>query len=230
MTAPIISLNNVRLSLTSRAGPVEILRGITLDLAQGQSVAIVGPSGSGKTSLMMVLAGLERATSGRVIVSGRDLLDLDEDERAVLRGAEIGIVFQSFHLVPTMTALENVALPLEFQGAADATARARTLLAEVGLGHRIQHFPAEMSGGEQQRVALARALSTRPRLILADEPTGNLDGDTGKHIIDLLFGLHERSDATLILVTHDERLAARCQRTLRMTDGVISSDELKDAA
>lgn len=230
VTAPIISLNNVRLSLTSRAGPVEILRGITLDLAQGQSVAIVGPSGSGKTSLMMVLAGLERATSGRVIVSGRDLLDLDEDERAVLRGAEIGIVFQSFHLVPTMTALENVALPLEFQGAADATARARTLLAEVGLGHRIQHFPAEMSGGEQQRVALARALSTRPRLILADEPTGNLDGDTGKHIIDLLFGLHERSDATLILVTHDERLAARCQRTLRMTDGVISSDELKDAA
>lgn len=230
MTAPIISLNNVRLSLTSRAGPVEILRGITLDLVQGQSVAIVGPSGSGKTSLMMVLAGLERATSGRVIVSGRNLGDLDEDERALLRGAEIGIVFQSFHLVPTMTALENVALPLEFQGAADATARARTLLAEVGLGHRIQHFPAEMSGGEQQRVALARALSTRPRLILADEPTGNLDGETGKHIIDLLFGLHERSDATLILVTHDERLAARCQRTLRMTDGVISADELKDAA
>jgi len=230
VTAPIISLDNVRLSLTSRAGPVEILRGITLDLAQGQSVAIVGPSGSGKTSLMMVLAGLERATSGRVIVSGRDLRELDEDERARLRGAEIGIVFQSFHLVPTMTALENVALPLEFQGAADATERARSLLAEVGLGHRLLHFPAEMSGGEQQRVALARALSTRPRLILADEPTGNLDGETGKHIIDLLFRLHERSDATLILVTHDERLAERCQRTLRMTDGVIAADELKDAA
>lgn len=230
MTAPIISLDNVRLSLNSRAGSVEILRGITLDLALGQSVAIVGPSGSGKTSLMMVLAGLERATSGRVIVSGRDLSGLGEDERARLRGAEIGIVFQSFHLVPTMTAVENVALPLEFQGAADAASRARSLLVDVGLGHRLQHFPAEMSGGEQQRVALARALSTKPRLILADEPTGNLDGETGRHIIDLLFGLHERSDATLILVTHDERLAERCQRTLRMADGVVSADELKDVA
>lgn len=230
MPAPIVSLDNVRLSLTSRAGAVEILRGITLDLTPGQSVAILGPSGSGKTSLLMVLAGLERATSGRVVVSGQDLSGLDEDERARLRGAEIGIVFQSFHLVPTMTALENVALPLEFQGSPDAITRARELLAEVGLGARLQHFPAELSGGEQQRVALARALSTKPRLILADEPTGNLDGETGRHVIELLFGLHDRSDATLILVTHDERLAERCQRTLRMADGVISADELKDAA
>lgn len=230
MAAPIVSLNDVRLSLTSRAGVVEILRGISLDMAPGQSVAIVGPSGSGKTSLLMVLAGLERATSGSVIVSGRNLSALDEDERARLRGTEIGIVFQSFHLVPTMTALENVALPLEFQGSADAASRARNLLGEVGLGHRLQHFPAELSGGEQQRVALARALSTKPRLILADEPTGNLDGETGKHVIDLLFGLHGRSDATLILVTHDDNLAERCQRTLRMADGVISADELKDAA
>ena len=230
MAAPIVSLDNVRLSLTSRAGVVEILRGISLDLSQGQSVAIVGPSGSGKTSLLMVLAGLERATSGRVVVSGRDLSSLGEDERALLRGTEIGIVFQSFHLVPTMTALENVALPLEFQGAPDAFARAKDLLGEVGLGHRIQHFPAELSGGEQQRVALARALSTKPRLILADEPTGNLDGETGKHVIDLLFGLHARSDATLILVTHDDRLAERCERTLRMADGRILADEMKDAA
>ncbi|CFX10062.1 putative transporter subunit: ATP-binding component of ABC superfamily [Candidatus Filomicrobium marinum] len=230
MPAPIVSLDNVRLSLTSRAGAVEILRGITLDLTPGQSVAILGPSGSGKTSLLMVLAGLERATSGRVVVSGQDLSKLDEDERARLRGTEIGIVFQSFHLVPTMTALENVALPLEFQGSPDAASRARELLGEVGLGSRLQHFPAELSGGEQQRVALARALSTKPRLILADEPTGNLDGETGRHIIELLFGLHGRSDATLILVTHDERLAERCQRTLRMTDGIISADDLKDAA
>lgn len=228
MAAPIVLLDNVLLSLTSRAGTVEILRGISLDLAPGQSVAIVGPSGSGKTSLLMVLAGLERATSGRVIVSGHDLSRLDEDERARLRGAEIGIVFQSFHLVPTMTALENVALPLEFQGSAEATRRARELLEEVGLGHRLQHFPAELSGGEQQRVALARALSTRPRLILADEPTGNLDSETGRQVIDLLFGLHGRTEATLILITHDERLAERCQRTLRMADGVICADEIKD--
>ncbi len=196
----------------------------------GNPVAILGPSGSGKTSLLMVIAGLEPATAGRVSVDGADLSGLDEDRRARLRGEKIGIVFQSFHLVPTMTALENVALPLEFQGRDDAFAIARELLAEVGLDERRDHFPAELSGGEQQRVALARALSTRPKLILADEPTGNLDTDTGRQIIDLLFRLHRESRSTLVLVTHDEKLAHRCERTLRMGDGTIVADEMAAAA
>ncbi len=215
---------NVGLTLTSRAGPVEILRDVSLDVAAGQSLAIVGPSGSGKTSLLMVTAGLERATRGRVIVAGYDLQGLDEDALARVRGAEIGIVFQSFHLVPTMTALENVALPLEFAGRADAEKVAAAVLDEVGLSHRLTHYPAEMSGGEQQRVAIARALATAPKLLLADEPTGNLDGRTGQTIVELLFDLQRRHAATLILVTHDAALARMCQRTVRMADGRIVED------
>ena len=220
----IIDLDDIRLTLTSRAGPVDILRGVSLQVAAGQSLAIVGPSGSGKTSLLMVLAGLERATAGRVRVAGHDFASLGEDALTRVRGAEIGIVFQSFHLVPTMTALENVALPLEFAGDRTAFDSARALLVEVGLGGRTDHFPAQLSGGEQQRVALARALAARPKLILADEPTGNLDGKTGRAVIDLLFGLQRRRQSTLVLVTHDERLAAECQRTIRMADGRIVSE------
>jgi len=220
---PIVALEQVRLTLTSRAGPVEILRDVSLDVEEGQSLAIVGPSGSGKTSLLMVVAGLERATSGGVRVAGHDLTRLNEDKLALVRGANIGIVFQSFHLVPTMTALENVALPLEFAGDSNAFEIARALLEEVGLTPRVDHFPAQLSGGEQQRVAIARALSRQPRLILADEPTGNLDSQTGKHIIDLLFGLQRRRDATLMLVTHDQRVAAACARTIHMADGRINT-------
>jgi putative ABC transport system ATP-binding protein len=224
VTEPIAVLKNVRLTLSSRAGPVQILRDVDLEARAGQSLAIVGPSGSGKTSLLMVMAGLERATSGKVKVAGQDLSRMSEDELALMRGAEIGIVFQSFYLVPTMTALENVALPLEFAGAPDATFTARELLQEVGLSHRMDHFPAQLSGGEQQRVAIARALSRRPRLVLADEPTGNLDRLTGGQVIDLLFGLQRRRSSTLILVTHDERLAAACDRTIHMADGRIEAD------
>lgn len=221
---PIIDLEDIRLTLSSRAGPVDILRGVSLKVPAGQSVAIVGPSGSGKTSLLMVLAGLERATSGKVRVAGHDLASMGEDDVTRVRGAEIGIVFQSFHLVPTMTAIENVALPLEFAGDPAAFETARALLGEVGLGGRTDHFPAQLSGGEQQRVALARALSARPKLLLADEPTGNLDGKTGRAVVDLLFGLQRRRHSTLVLVTHDERLAAECQRTIRMADGRIVSE------
>ncbi len=230
MTDPILGLKDVRLTLESRAGPVEILRGVTLTAAPGQSIAIAGPSGSGKTSLLMVIAGLERATSGTVRVADHDFSALDEDALALMRGASIGIVFQSFHLVPTMTALENVALPLEFAGNAEARPIAAEHLAEVGLKHRMDHFPAQLSGGEQQRVAIARALAPRPKIILADEPTGNLDGKTGRQVIDLLFALQRRRQATLILVTHDERLAAECDRTIRMADGLIVSDQQAAAA
>jgi putative ABC transport system ATP-binding protein len=226
----IIQLKDIRLTLTSRAGPVEILRDVSLDITAGQSTAIVGPSGSGKTSLLMVMAGLEKATGGAVIVNSREISGLSEDELAVLRGRDVGIVFQSFHLVPTMTALENVALPLELAGIPDAFTTARTLLGDVGLGARVDHFPAQLSGGEQQRVAIARALSRRPPLILADEPTGNLDGKTGQQIVDILFGLRERIGATLVLVTHDERLAAMTDRVIRMSDGKIGSDEIKRPA
>jgi putative ABC transport system ATP-binding protein len=220
----IISLRDVSLTLSSRAGPVEILWGVDMDVSGGESVAIVGPSGSGKTSLLMVIAGLERATRGRVQVAGRDFTGMDEDALALVRGANIGIVFQSFHLVPTMTALENVALPLEFAGKRDALETARALLDEVGLSHRIDHFPAQLSGGEQQRVALARALSPRPQILLADEPTGNLDGKTGETIVNLMFDLQKRRQATLILVTHDPRLAERCSRVVRMADGRVESE------
>ncbi len=224
MPDSLISLDKVNLTLRSRAGDVEVLRSIDLSVEEDQSVAIVGPSGSGKTSLLMVMAGLERATSGRVVVTGHDFNMLDEDQLAAARGGTIGIVFQSFHLVPTMTALENVALPLELAGEPRARAAATKLLQEVGLGARLDHFPAQLSGGEQQRVALARALVPEPRLILADEPTGNLDGTTGRAIVDLLFGLRARLKATLILVTHEDSLALRCQRLIRMADGKIVAD------
>lgn len=217
----IASLRGVNLTLTSRAGPVAILRDIVLDIKANQSLAIVGPSGSGKTSLLMILAGLERATSGEVTVAGNDYAALDEDGRAKARAKDIGIVFQAFHLVPSMTALENVALPLEFAGSPAPQARAAELLNQVGLAHRVTHYPAELSGGEQQRVALARAIALRPRLLLADEPTGNLDGATGKQVIDMLFGLQRRNEATLVLVTHDEKLASQCDRTIHMADGLI---------
>lgn len=226
----IISLKDVALTLDSRAGPVSILNGVGLDVEKGESLAIVGPSGSGKTSLLMILAGLERATSGLVRVAGHDFQALGEDELARVRGEMIGIVFQSFHLVPTMTALENVALPLEFSGRPQAEETARLRLDEVGLAHRLDHYPSQLSGGEQQRVALARALSIEPKLLLADEPTGNLDGRTGRGVVDLLFGLKKDRDSTLVLVTHDERLADECDRVIRMADGRIVDDRRARAA
>jgi putative ABC transport system ATP-binding protein len=229
VATPVIALNDVSLTLSSRAGPVQILKRVNLQIGEGESVAVVGPSGSGKTSLLMIVAGLERATSGSVWVAGRDFLGLSEDELAVIRGSNIGIVFQSFHLVPTMTALENVALPLEFAGKPAAFATARALLTEVGLAHRAEHFPAQLSGGEQQRVAIARAMSPRPQIILADEPTGNLDGKTGEQVMELLFGLQRRRQATLVFVTHDVRLAQRCGRLVRMADGEIAGAELATA-
>jgi putative ABC transport system ATP-binding protein len=221
---PVIALRDVSLTLATRAGAVEILKGIDLTVSPGESVAIVGPSGSGKTSLLMVMAGLERASGGSVKIAGHELAGLGEDALALVRGANIGIVFQSFHLVPTMTALENVALPLELAGRADAFDAARTLLDEVGLAHRTDHFPAQLSGGEQQRVAVARALAPNPQIVLADEPTGNLDGPTGEHIIDLLFDLQRRRQATLVLVTHEMRLAGRCGRTVSMADGRVQPE------
>lgn len=219
--APAIKLEGVAVTLPSRAGPVAILRGIDLEVETGEAIAVVGPSGSGKSTLLMVTAGLERATGGRVAVVGADYATLDEDGLARLRAANIGIVFQSFHLVPTMTAIENVALPLEFLGEAGAFATARAALAEVGLAHREAHFPGQLSGGEQQRVAIARALSPRPKLILADEPTGNLDLATGAQVMDLLFALKERTGATLLLITHDRSLAKRCDRIVNLADGRI---------
>lgn len=227
MSSMEVALEGVGLTLTSRAGPVSILQDVSLRVPQGQALAIVGPSGSGKTSLLMVIAGLEKATAGSVHVAGRDLGGLNEDQLALVRGANIGIVFQSFHLVPTMTAIENVALPLEFAGKADALPTAAAMLAEVGLAHRAQHFPAQLSGGEQQRVAIARALAPRPRLLLADEPTGNLDGKTGAQVIDLLLGLHRNRNVTLVLVTHDAGLAQRCGRIVHMADGRITRDEME---
>jgi putative ABC transport system ATP-binding protein len=230
VTSAIATLTDVGLTLTSRAGPVSILRGVNLEVRRAQSLAIVGPSGSGKTSLLMILAGLERATTGRVVVAGQDYGGLDEDGRARVRARNIGIVFQSFHLIPSMTAHENVALPLLFAGRPDGDQVATGLLNDVGLGHRMTHYPAELSGGEQQRVALARAVSLTPKLLLADEPTGNLDGATGQQVIDMLFGLQRRTQATLVLVTHDEKLATLCERTIHMADGQIVADRVGVAA
>lgn len=223
-----MTLRDVDLTLENRAGPVNILRSVSLDVTAGRSLAIVGPSGSGKTSLLMVMAGLERPTAGAVQVCGKNFVTMSEDELALVRGANIGIVFQSFHLVPTMTALENVALPLEFSGAKGAFDVAAEYLDDVGLSQRQDHYPAQLSGGEQQRVALARALAPSPRLLLADEPTGNLDSTTGRQIIDLLFALQNKRNATLVLVTHDDALATRCDRVVRMADGRIVADQ--DAA
>ena len=219
-----MQVRNLHLTLPSAAGPVNILRGVDLDIAAGEATGIIGPSGSGKTSLLMVLAGLERATSGSIVVAGQSVTAMDEDALARLRRDTIGIVFQAFHLIPSMTALENVAVPLELAGARDATARARTTLAAVGLAHRLTHLPGQLSGGEQQRVALARATVAEPPLLLADEPTGNLDRGTGGQVMDLLFGLRERLGTTLLLITHDEHLAARCGRVVRMEDGKVVED------
>jgi putative ABC transport system ATP-binding protein len=222
---PIVRFADVHLDMASDAGMVNILRGITLDIASGEITAVVGPSGAGKSSLMMVAGGLERATSGRVEVVGQDLGRLDDDARARLRRDHVGIVFQGFHLIPTMTALENVALPLEFAGRGDAFEAAQAALEWVGLGPRLSHYPAQLSGGEQQRVAVARAFVGRPKLLLADEPTGNLDGATGKQVMDLLFDLARAERATLILITHDMALAERCDRILRIADGLVVGDQ-----
>lgn len=219
---PIVSLKAVDLTLDSRAGPVNILKSVSLDVADGQTIAIVGPSGSGKTSLLMIMAGLEKPTLGSVEVAGHDFAKLNEDQLAIARGENIGVVFQSFHLVPTMTAQENVALPLEFAGVGEAFERAAQYLDDVGLTHRKDHYPAQLSGGEQQRVALARALVVQPKLLLADEPTGNLDSSTGAQIVDLLFDLQVKRSATLVLITHDENLARRCDRVVRMNDGQLT--------
>ena len=221
---PLIRLEGVFLNLASLAGEVNVLRGVDLSVAAGETLGIVGPSGSGKSTLLMVMAGLERVSAGRVMVAGHDLSARDEDQLARFRRSEVGIVFQSFHLIPTMTALENVAVPLELAGITDAFDRAEAELATVGLGHRLHHTPGQLSGGEQQRVALARAFVARPRLLLADEPTGNLDGATGRAVIDLLFEQHRRHATTLVLVSHDLALAARCQRVVRVEDGRIAAD------
>lgn len=227
MNAPasnIMTLEQVRLTLSSRAGPVDILRDVSLSVSSGEAVGIVGPSGSGKTSLLMIMGGLERATAGRTQVLGRDFMHLSEDDLARARGANIGIVFQSFHLVPTMTALENVALPLEFAGAHEPFLVAAQALKDVGLAQRKEHFPAQLSGGEQQRVAIARAIANTPRLLLADEPTGNLDESSGNVVMDLIFQLRAERNMTLVLVTHDASLAERCTRVVSMRDGQIASD------
>jgi putative ABC transport system ATP-binding protein len=222
---PAINLKDVRLTLPSLAGPVRILDGISLNVAAGETIALLGPSGSGKSSILMVAAGLEAATSGRVIVAGTDITRLGEDALARFRRGHVGIVFQSFHLIPTMTALENVAVPLELAGVRDALDRAMAELTAVGLAARAEHYPSQLSGGEQQRVALARAIAPRPSVLFADEPTGNLDGHTGAEISDLLFALHAQSQTTLFLVTHEEKLARRCARIVRLADGRIVADE-----
>jgi len=221
---PVVLLKDVHLKLDSAAGPVNILKGISLDVGRGEKVGVVGPSGSGKSSMMMILGGLQPPTSGSVKVKGRELTTMGEDDLARFRRDEVGIVFQSFHLIPTMTALENVAIPLEFAGVADAFDRARAGLEAVGLGHRLTHYPGQLSGGEQQRVALARAFAPEPALLLADEPTGNLDGDTGRHVIDLLFDMAQRKGTTIVLITHDPGLARQCDRTIRLVDGLIVDD------
>jgi putative ABC transport system ATP-binding protein len=224
MAETILSMTDARLVLDGNAGPVEVLKGITLAVERGESVGLVGPSGSGKSSLLMLMGGLERATSGVVTALGQDLTAMSEDELARFRRGNMGIVFQSFHLIPTMTALENVAIPLELAGVADAFGRAGAELAAMGLATRFDHYPAQMSGGEQQRVALARAAVTRPAIFLADEPTGNLDGATGAAIMNLLFSLRDRHGSTLVLVTHAPELAARCDRVVRLRDGQIEGE------
>jgi putative ABC transport system ATP-binding protein len=217
-----IALRRVNLSLGGGAARVHILRDIDLTIARGEAVALLGPSGSGKSTLLMVMTGLERADAGSVVVAGEDLTKLNEDALARFRGKHIGVVFQAFHLIPTMTALENVAVPLELAGAPDAFARAERELIAVGLGDRLSHYPTQLSGGEQQRVALARAVAPNPAIVVADEPTGNLDETTGREIIELLFRGHQEHGATLVLVTHDTELAARCDRVLHIHSGRLA--------
>ena len=222
---PLIELENVGLTLPSLAGPVPILRGINLRVAAGETLGITGPSGSGKTSLLLVISGLEAASAGSVRIAGQDLARLNEDGRALFRRGHLAMVFQSFHLIPTLTALENVAVPLELAGKPDAFAIAEAELAAVGLSHRLSHYPAQLSGGEQQRVALARALAPDPLILAADEPTGNLDSETGASVIDLIFAQQKRRGATLVLVTHDPGLAARCGRRVKLRSGRIDADD-----
>lgn len=231
MTSPslAISARNLTLTLGSSAAPVEVLKGIDLDIGMGEVVALLGPSGSGKSSLMAVLSGLERASAGSLMVAGADFSALDEDGLAAARRGRIGIVLQAFHLLPTMTAAENVATPMELAGDNDAGPRATTELQAVGLSHRTEHYPTQLSGGEQQRVAIARATAPRPELIFADEPTGNLDAATGAEIIDLLLARRAETGATLLIITHDASLAARCGRVLTMADGRIVSDHTGSA-
>jgi putative ABC transport system ATP-binding protein len=227
---PAIALSGVNLSLGRGAARVHILKDVDLNIGRGEAVGLVGPSGSGKTTLLMVLAGLERVDAGSIMVAGSDLRALDEDALARFRGRNVGIVFQSFHLIPTMTALENVAVPLELAGAGDAAARARAELAKVGLAERLHHYPAQLSGGEQQRVALARALAPNPAILVADEPTGNLDETTGKQVIDLLFAGHVERGTTLVLVTHDGALAQRCDRVVHVRSGRVDVVDAKARA
>ena len=219
---PMVLLQGVELTLKSDAGEINILRGIDLSVGRGESVGVVGPSGSGKTSMIMVIAGLERISSGRISVASREISALGEDALAVFRRDKVGVVFQSFHLIPTMTALENVGVPMELAGRSDAFERAEQALGDVGLSHRLQHYPGQLSGGEQQRVALARAFAVEPHLLLADEPTGNLDGETGGHIVEMLFELAARAGTTLMLITHDNAIAERCDRIVRIVDGRIA--------
>lgn len=228
MTSSILSLTHVGLSLKSNAGEVNILHDISIEIAKGESVGLIGPSGSGKSSLLMLMGGLETATSGSVKIKGQELTNMNEDALALFRRDHMGIVFQSFHLIPTMTALENVATPMELAGAKDAFEQAKIALDTVGLSHRLDHYPGQMSGGEQQRVALARAAVARPEILLADEPTGNLDGPNGTAIMDLLFSLQDQFGSTLILVTHAPELANRCDRVIRLRDGRL--DMAQEAA
>ncbi|MBO0733584.1 MAG: ABC transporter ATP-binding protein [Methylocapsa sp.] len=230
MADPVVELHDVHLSLGQGAARVHVLKGISLGIAQGETAGLTGPSGSGKSTLLMVIAGLERPGSGMVKVDGINLGKLDEDALARFRGARVGIVFQSFHLIPTMTALENVAIPLELSGARAPFERARLELAAVGLKDRLSHYPAQLSGGEQQRVAIARAVATNPSILIADEPTGNLDEATGAAIIDLIFALKRERKTTLIIVTHDPALAERCDRTIRIHSGRIGEREAASPA
>lgn len=225
MYQALVTTQDLRLTLPSSVGTVDILKGIDLELKTGEVVAVVGPSGSGKTSLLMVLAGLEAPTSGTVTIAGQSLGPMDEDALAKLRRETVGIVFQNFHLVPTMSALENVALPLEFARFGDAYGQAEESLKAVGLGHRLHHYPSQLSGGEQQRVGLARAFVHRPKLLLADEPTGNLDGETGAKIVDALMALSREQGTTLLLITHDPAIAALCDRVLTMSAGKLSEGQ-----
>ena len=230
MTEAVLSLQDAALSLNGNAGRVDILHGITLDVLRGETLGLIGPSGSGKSSLLMLMGGLEQATGGTITALGRDLTSMNEDALARFRRDHMGVVFQSFHLIPTMTALENVATPLELAGKRDAFDRAKAELEAVGLAHRADHYPAQMSGGEQQRVALARASAPRPDILLADEPTGNLDETNGAAIMEMLFGLRDRHGATLVLVTHSGDLARHCDRVIRLRDGQIAPEHQQDAA
>ncbi|WP_082688863.1 ABC transporter ATP-binding protein [Ruegeria marisrubri] len=230
MPTPVLTLQDAALSLEGNAGRVDILRNISLSVNRGETLGLVGPSGSGKSSLLMLMGGLEQVTGGSVVALGQDLTRMDEDALARFRRDNMGVVFQNFHLIPTMTALENVATPLELAGHRDAFARAEAELEAVGLSHRSGHYPAQLSGGEQQRVALARASAPRPKILLADEPTGNLDEANGAAIIDILFGLRDRHGATLVLVTHSQELARRCDRVIRLRDGQLAEEMAREAA